>query len=949
MVNFYPGQRWISESEPELGLGSIVKVTERTVAVDFAASSEKREYARDNAPLRRVRFHAGDTIKTRDGASCTIDTVAERKGLIVYSGGGQEICERELCDAISFNKPQERLLSGHVDPPGDFDLRLNALTRQHRRRNASVRGFVGGRIDLIPHQLFISSEVAGRLVPRVLLADEVGLGKTIEACLILHRLILTGRVQRAMILVPESLVHQWFVELLRRFNLWFHIFDEERCLAIETANPGSNPFLDDQFVLCSIGVFTKNGERLGQAVAAGWDMLVVDEAHHLGWSPESVSPEYAIVEALGSISPGLLLLTATPEQLGMASHFARLRLLDPNRFHDLNEFVRESEGFREVARITDKLLNNAVTTADVQVLARILSESEENVVARLERISRGDSTVRDHLLKSLLDQHGTGRVIFRNTRSTISGFPKRNAQLHALNAPKDADALYEYLGGEFAADSSAAVAAEFDPEFKDDPRITWLAELLRSLGNEKVLLICRTQTKVEEIDAALRRQITVKMAVFHEGLPLVQRDRNAAWFADEDGARLLICSEIGSEGRNFQFAHHLILFDLPLDPELLEQRIGRLDRIGQTSEIQVHVPYVKGSSQEVLARWYHEGLNSFQKNLLGGRKLLEQFGGRVHDLAQDFHETEETSRRELDQLIIETEVARKTLTAELEQGRDRLLELNSFRSEVAQKVVQEIRREDADTSLDQFMLAVFDHFSIHVEELAPRTYYLGSAGVFADSFPGLPAEGLTVTADRQRALSRETVQFLTWDHPLVTGALDLLLGSEKGNSGFAVWRDPKTAGLYLETVYVLECVAPPQLHVDRFLPPTPLRVIIDHRGNDQSAAISSEMLSRNLKAGEPYALLDNPELREDLLPVLMEKAEAFASNLVPKIVQAARKEMAAQLSHEITRLKDLQKVNRTVRPEEIDLLVQEQKALDHYLNTARLRLDAIRLIQRGPG
>ena len=82
------------------------------------------------------------------------------------------------------------------------------------------------------------------------------------------------------------------------------------------------------------------------------------------------------------------------------------------------------------------------------------------------------------------------------------------------------------------------------------------------------------------------------------------------------------------------------MFDLPLDPELLEQRIGRLERIGQTSDIQVHVAFLAGSSQEVLARWYQEGLNSFERNLHGGRELLERFGAQVHDLAQDFHETE---------------------------------------------------------------------------------------------------------------------------------------------------------------------------------------------------------------------------------------------------------------------------------------------------------------------
>ena len=449
------------------------------------------------------------------------------------------------------------------------------------------------------------------------------------------------------------------------------------------------------------------------------------------------------------------------------------------------------------------------------------------------------------------------------------------------------------------------------------------------------------------IDAALRQRLNVKQALFHEGLSLVQRDRNAAWFAEEDGARILICSEIGSEGRNFQFAHHLVMFDLPLDPELLEQRIGRLDRIGQASEIQVHVPFVAGSSQEVLARWYQEGLNSFEKNLHGGRELLEEFGARVHDLAQDFHETEATSRTELARLIAETQTARKELATRLEQGRDRLLELNSFRPEAGANLVQAILRPDGDQALDEFMISVFDHYSIHVEELTHRTYRLGSAGVFAESFPGLPTEGLTVTCDRRRALAREDVQFLTWDHPLVTGALDLLLGSEKGNSSFAKWPDARTAGLYVETIYLLECVAPSHLHVDRFLPPTPIRVLVDHRGNDVGASILPEMLARHLKNGQAYALLEQPKLREELLPGLIEKTEGIASRQVPGIVAQARQEMTARLEHEIARLKELQKVNRSVRAEEVELLVHQERALDQHLIGARLRLDSIRLIQRG--
>src|SRR6516162_7885510 len=321
--DFHPGQRWISETEPELGLGSILEVSHRRVTATFAATGEQRQYARANAPLRRVRFRPGDTIRDRHEKPLTIESVIERDGLIYYRHGKRELCESDLSDALSFNKPEERLSAGQFDPKDLFDLRMAALDHQHRIRKSKVRGFVGGRIELLPHQLYIASEVTSRLAPRVLLADEVGLGKTIEACLILHRLILTGRVERALILVPESLVHQWFVELLRRFNLWFHIYDTERC----EAAGDRNPFLEEQFVLCGINVLTSDSRRSQEALDAGWDMLVVDEAHHLQWSPGNVSPEYELAEKLGKRIAGLLLLTATPEQLGMTSHFARLRLL----------------------------------------------------------------------------------------------------------------------------------------------------------------------------------------------------------------------------------------------------------------------------------------------------------------------------------------------------------------------------------------------------------------------------------------------------------------------------------------------------------------------------------------------------------------------------------------------------------------------------------------------
>lgn len=952
---FRAGQRWVSETEPELGLGAVLRVSERTVTVVFAASDETREYALDNAPLRRVCFQCGDSVTLQRGGGGVVRGTRDGQGLIWYriEGEGEsevgEVCETEIGGSTVFNKPQQRLLAGQVDSPESFDLRVEALGHEHRRRRSALRGFLGGRIDLIPHQLFIASEVTSRMAPRVLLADEVGLGKTIEACLILHRLILTGRVQRVLILVPESLVHQWFVELQRRFNLWFHIFDEARCAAIDAGNPGGNPFLDDQLVLTSIGFVSGHSTRAQQAMDAGWDMIIVDEAHHLEWATTGPSREYAIVEALGQRTDSLLLLTATPEQLGVESHFARLRLLDPDRFYDLERFVEETRHYRTVAGWVDLIQRGeALTGPDLDALSHLLTEPR----AKLEALTQpGDRSrtlpLREQCVAALLDRHGTGRVMFRTTRKSVAGFPRRVVHLERCPCGEAGDATFARLADELDADMHPETRSAFIPDYSKDNRIDWLSNKLQVLPKEKVLVLCATQAKVLAIDAALRLRINLRQALFHEGLSLVQRDRNAAWFAETDGAQVLICSEIGGEGRNFQFAHHLVLFDLPLEPDLLEQRIGRLDRIGQTSEIQIHVPFVEGSPQEVLVRWYHEGLKAFDVTIQGVGALLSSFRARLFDLARDYHETRRVSYLEVDRLVLETGTAREDLMQRLEAGRDRLLELNSCRPQVGSALACEIREMDAEEALEDFMISVFDAYSIHVETLADHTYRLGSAGVFADVFPGLGSNGMTVTSDRVRALAREDIQFLTWDHPLTTGALDLLLGSERGNSSFGFWRDAKVSGLYFEVVFVLECVAPSTLHVDRFLPPTPIRILLDHRGDEVGELFSPSLFARCLREGSPYPLLDQPGLRDELLPRWIEIATQLATEQGLDLARKARQEMCGCLDQELARMQKLRCINPSVREEELELLREQRRFLDEHLTLSRVRVDALRLIRRG--
>ncbi|MCK5887041.1 MAG: RNA polymerase-associated protein RapA, partial [Alcanivorax sp.] len=222
---FVIGQRWVSHSDTALGLGIVTDISGRRVTLGFPAADEERTYAIDNAPLSRIVYQQGEEIETFDGERYTVRAVEDLDGVLVYHADDgeniQPISEVKLAGSVNFSAPHQRLFAGQFDRNGAFRLRVATLQHMDRLRASPAQGLIGARTQHLPHQLYIAHEVARRHAPRVLLADEVGLGKTIEAGLILHYQLQTGRARRALIVVPDSLIHQWLVEMLRRFNLMF--------------------------------------------------------------------------------------------------------------------------------------------------------------------------------------------------------------------------------------------------------------------------------------------------------------------------------------------------------------------------------------------------------------------------------------------------------------------------------------------------------------------------------------------------------------------------------------------------------------------------------------------------------------------------------------------------------------------------------------------------------
>jgi ATP-dependent helicase HepA len=879
-LTFTPGQRWQSQTEPELGLGVVEVVEGREVVIAYPARDVVRRYAAADAPLARARLSVGQVARGRDGAAFRVEQVIEADGLLVYRGEEHELGEVDLDDEVDVASPENRLRNAQVDDHRFFDLRHDALALRQTVLASPARGFLGGRIWLFDHQLAIARDVCERHRVRVLLADEVGLGKTIEALLILNRLLLSGRVERVLVLVPAALVHQWLAEAYLRFNLVLKVVGRDT-LGGGTVDLESEEILAQlhrhQLFVCPLGA------EASEALAdSEWDLVIVDEAHHL----EVDSAEFELVERLARQVEHVVLLSATPDRDGEAAHFRRLALLDPARYSDEVSYRQEAARYRELAVSAD----------------------------RLQREGKRDELVR------LLDRHGIGRAMFRNVRARVPGFPRRVPVAVELDGGDAARIEREFLH-DIGRDD------DFEPVgVGRDPRTLWLREFLDSHAGERVLVLCATRAKAIALADALaigKREV----ARFHEDMGVIERDRQAAWFLAPDGPQVLVSSAIGAEGRNFQVARNLVLLDLPLAADRLEQLIGRVDRIGQGEEVLIHSVVVRGSPQARLRRWYAEALRVFERPWHGSLAVERGLGDALVEAALADDETA------IEALIEGARVHNDRIVAELESGRDRLLELVSFDAAAAAALRTDIERAEESCELEEFMVDAFERSGLDIESIGGRSYVLRVGLDYERPFPGFVGTEMGVTFDRAVGLAHPERTLLTEDHPMVRDAVDVLLTGETGNASIAKL-EGDGPGLLLESLFVAEPTLPRGLRADRFFPPTKIRVVVDVSGGE----VELDVESRRRLVATDRALLAHPQI-VDRLSQLVEAARAVATEREQEVAAGARACMQAELAPVVRRLAEL-------APDSPELTAAraELTALDEGLADGRVRLDALRLI-----
>jgi ATP-dependent helicase HepA len=389
------------------------------------------------------------------------------------------------------------------------------------------------------------------------------------------------------------------------------------------------------------------------------------------------------------------------------------------------------------------------------------------------------------------------------------------------------------------------------------------------------------------------------------------------------------------------------LFDLPINPDLLEQRIGRLDRIGQTSTINIHVPYLENSAQAVCFRWYHEALQAFEHTCPAGHSVYKRVQHELHQVLNE-SQRDHNAKDSLNTLIEDSKSFYLELSQALQRGRDRLLEYNSCRPAIALDIKQRAETEDNALLLAEYMENAYDCFGIDNEMHSEGCFIIKPTEHMINHFPGLAEDGMTITYDRDVALSFEDAHYITWEHPLTNNVIDIVLTNEMGNTSVTAteYSGVQAGSLLLECLFSLESAPIEELQSNRYLPPTMIRVVCDERGADHHTKLSHTIINNSHQFVETGVANKIVKAKKKILKAMLQRSEKYAELKSAKVLEQAQQHAKETLSKEVNRLKALSKVNPNIRADEISYFERQLTMLTDVIDAANLRLDAVRVSLR---
>lgn len=696
MHSWSVGDSLIHRFNPELGTGRITAIEGRILVVEFP--------------------QAGATLRFAAGSDALIAEADQpRRG------------DRSLF---------ERLAAGDVDETEDVLTRVDILHLLSVREASGLGSFLGGRVRLFPHQLHVAERATARLPVRWLLADEVGLGKTIEAALIMNRLLHTQQIERCLVVAPETLTVQWLGELWRKYHQVFALLDAARLADVaRDFGQGFNPFDVHRRAVIALETLIARPELTQLAVKAGIDLLVVDEAQRLRRRPRHPGePGYRAVAPIAALGRHVLLLSATPLEDDARGFFRLLQMLRPEEFPE-----------------------------------------EMDVEARL----------------------ASGVPLPPCTSSTrrvdVGGLPPR--------VPVPIDLPHVQEQARVQGQAQAQTQAQRDRTGAGDAadgRLDWLVSHAKRWhrAGEKTLVFTARRETLEMLRQALSARAQLATGLFHEDLSAARRDIEVARFRGEDGPSLLVSTEAGGEGRNFEFCHRLVLYDLPWKPAIVEQRIGRLDRIGRRMPVEI-IYFRPASGVGAAAVRLFEQLGIFREPMAGLEPQLAGIEGLLEEIARDPDASLSSDR--IDQVLADARAARGRIHAAAYEQ----LHRDRYHAGLAPSILTRVPAE-LDALMEQVVVNAASRLGFHVEQVRGRRAYAIDFGneALVDSLPGVPGGSSFIGSfDREYAVEDEGIDFYASGHALVEGVLAHFEEDPKGRVGRLELQLAGQAGLGLIAFY----------------------------------------------------------------------------------------------------------------------------------------------------
>ncbi len=689
------GQKVLRPYSPESGVGVIVSVEDRFLDVFFPDTMERLKLSPEPESVRLIALQVGMLVRTPTNQ---IEQVLDLREGMARLSSGEELAQEQLWPVIASSGVVDRLLDGEFDEIEHVLNRLDGLRLLTMQHAGHLPSLLGGRIELFPHQLDSALQAIRKDRVRWLLADEVGLGKTIVAHMITSAMLRMNRIERAIILAPESLVLQWLGELYKKFHQVFVYVDAARIAHVATDfGEDANPFELHPLSIMSYELLARHPEWVEAMKQSNPELIIADEAHRI--LDDDLKQ---VISPLIEETPHALLLTATPFQLGEQGFLHLTKILDL-------EHTQDATGRHIVKQVS------AVTREDIKKLPVRVPHAIEV----------------DHVEPARIDEK--------------------------------------------------------------DERITWLIEMIATLktNKQRALIFVNDATRAKRLTELLSHATHHTLFCFHEQMDIQQRDIELSRFR-LSSSPAMVTSGAGSEGRNFQFCDVLVHFDLPEDPTILEQRIGRLDRIGRTGDLPIYY-FTHGSRQGELAKLY-EALGVFASASIGASPAM--------NLVRVALESGAPLDKERDAIVTQVNEA---LAAHDTQW----LFPNSHQIEEGPVIMAQVPRDLEDLT-ERFCTDAAQRVGLDLIEKEEESTYSFEYGsrVVVDAIPGLAPESHYLgTFSREEAIRAQEIDFFASGHVVVEGLLAELEDSTEGAVGAlhikeSQWQSyaPKgweSAGLYV--------------------------------------------------------------------------------------------------------------------------------------------------------